>query len=83
MLKTISTAFAWAGAWVATTAMVHAGVVVNPPPAVDNDNGNEGLLLLVLLGAVVFAAAKVKAKPVEEGALEVVDAEEGAGTGKY
>jgi hypothetical protein len=83
MLKTISTAFAWAGAWAATTATVWAGAVVTPPPAVDNDNGNEGLLLLVLVGALVFAVAKGKAKPVEQGAPEIVDAEEGAGTGKY
>jgi hypothetical protein len=40
-------------------------------------------LLLVLVGAVVFAVAKGKAKPVEDGAPEIVDAEEGAGTGKY
>ena len=54
-----------------------------PPPAADNDSGGEGLLRLVLIGAVIFAAAKVKAKPVEEGAPEIVDAEDGAGTGKY
>lgn len=81
MLKTISVAFTWAGAWVASTAVVWAGSA--QPPAVDNDSGNEGLLLLVLLGAVVFAVAKGKAKPVEEGAPEIVDAEDGAGTGKY
>ncbi|MES2550435.1 MAG: hypothetical protein V4630_12185 [Pseudomonadota bacterium] len=83
MLKSISTAFAWAGAWAATTATVWAGVITPPPPAADSDNGNEGILLLVLLGAVVFAVAKGKAKPVEEGAPEIVDAEDGAGTGKY
>ena len=84
MLKTISTAFAWVGAWVATTTIVWAGVTPPPPPpAADNDSGNEGLLLLVLVGAVIFAAAKGKAKPVEEGAPEIVDAEDGAGNGKY
>jgi hypothetical protein len=85
MLKLASTAFACAGAWVATTTSLWAGeIIVTPPPAaVDSDNGNEGLLLLVLLGAVVFAVAKGKAKPVEEGAPEIVDAEDGAGTGKY
>lgn len=81
MLKSISTAFVWAGAWAATTATVRAGS--SPPPSVDSDGGNEGLLLLVLLGAVVFAVAKGKAKPVEEGGPEIVDAEDGAGTGKY
>ena len=78
MLKAIATAFAWA----ATTATVWAGAVA-PPPAASSDNNNEGLLLLVLVGAIVFAVAKGKAKPVEEGAPEIVDAEEGAGTGKY
>lgn len=77
MLKTLTTAIAWA----ATSAVAWAGAA--PPPAVDNDNGGEGLLLLVLVGAIVFAVAKGKAKPVEEGAPEIVDAEEGAGTGKY
>ncbi len=84
MLKLASTAFAWAGAWAATTVTVWAGAApVTPPPAADSDNRNEGILLLVLLGAVVFAVAKGKAKPVEEGAPEIVDAEDGAGTGKY
>jgi len=83
VLKAISTAFAWAGAWVATTATLWAGgAVQQPPPAVDNDSGNEGLLLLVLIGAVIFAVAKAKAKPVEEVAPEIVAAEDGAGTGK-
>ena len=82
MLKTISTSFAWAGAWVATTTVVLAGVPA-PPPAVENDSGNDGLLLLVLVGAVIFAVAKGKGKPIEEGAPEIVDAEDGAGTGKY
>ena len=85
MLKLASTAFACAGAWVVTTTSLWAGeIIVTPPPAaVDSDNGNDGLLLLVLLGAVVFAVAKGKAKPVEEGGPEIVDAEDGAGTGKY
>jgi hypothetical protein len=78
MLKTFATAFAWA----VTSAAAWAGAVA-PPPAVDNDNSAEGLLLLVLVGAIVFAVAKGKAKPVEDGAPEIVDAEEGAGTGKY
>lgn len=82
MLKTISTAIAGAFAWAATTAVVWAGTPI-PPPAVDNDNGNEGLLLLVLVGAVIFAVAKGKPKPVEEGGPDIVDAEDGAGTGKY
>jgi hypothetical protein len=84
MLKAASTSVAWAGAWVATAATLWAGEAAPvPPPAVDNDSGGEGILLLVLLGAVIFAVAKGKAKPVEEGAPEIVDAEDGAGTGKY
>ena len=51
-MKAISTAFAWAGAWVATTATVWAGAVPVPPPSVDNDNGNQGLILLALIGVV-------------------------------
>lgn len=82
MLKTILTACTWASAWALTTVTVRAGVPA-PPPAAENDSGNEGLLLLVLVGAVIFAAAKGKAKPVEEAAPEIVDAEEGAGMGKY
>jgi hypothetical protein len=82
MLKTISTAFAWAGVLLATTTTVWAGTQ-SPPPTVDNDSGGEGILLLVLLGAVIFAVAKGKSKPVEEGAPEIIDAEDGAGTGKY
>jgi hypothetical protein len=78
MLKTFSAA----GAWAATTAIVWAGEAT-PPPVADNDSGNEGLLLLVLVGAVIFAVAKGKSKTTEEGAPEIVDAEDGAGTGKY
>lgn len=81
-MKTVTTALTSAAAWVTSYVTAHAGVIA-PPPAVDNDNGNEGLLLLVLVGAVIFALAKGKAKPVEEGAPEIVDAEDGAGTGKY
>jgi hypothetical protein len=84
MLKTASKTLAWAGTWVATAAAVWAGEAAPvPAPVVENDGGNEGLLLLVLVGAVVFAVAKSRSKPVEEGAPEIVDAEEGAGTGKY
>lgn len=74
-------AFAGACLWAATTAAVWAGQ--QQPPAVDNDSGNEGLLLLVLVGAVIFAVAKGKAKPVDDGGPAIVDAEDGAGTGKY
>ena len=81
-MKSLTTAFSLAAAWVATSAAVWAGGV-SPPPVVQDDSGNEGLLLLVLAGAVLFAVAKGKAKPVEEGAPEIVDAEDGAGTGKY
>jgi hypothetical protein len=81
-MKALTTALGSAAAWVASYAVAYAGAAA-PPPAVDNDNGNEGILLLVLLGAVVFAVAKGKEKPVEEGAPEIVDAEDGAGTGKY
>ena len=78
MKKTISTAMIWA----ATSAAVWAGTPV-PPPAVESDNGNEGLLLLVLVGAVIFAVAKGKAKSADQGAPDIVDAEDGAGNGKY
>jgi hypothetical protein len=81
-MKLLSTALASAATWVASHAVTHAGAVP-PPPAVESDSGNQGLLLLVLVGAVIFAVAKGKAKPVEEGGPEIVDAEEGAGTGKY
>ena len=81
-MKAISTAFAWAGAWVATTATVWAGAVP-VPPSVENDNGNQGLILLALIGVVIFAVAKGKSKPMEEGAPEVVDDNSGAGDGKY
>ena len=77
MLKIITTAFAWA----ATTAAVWAGETA--PPAVNNDGGNEGLIALALIGVVIFAIAKGKGKPAESGAPEIVDAEDGAGTGKY
>lgn len=82
-MKSLATALGSAAAWAASVVVVHAGAVVTPPPAVDADNGNEGLLLLVLVGAVIFAVAKGKGKPAEDGAPEIVDAEEGAGTGKY
>lgn len=82
-MKALTMALSSAAAWVASYAVAYAGAAAPPPPAVDNDNGNEGILLLVLLGAVIFAASKVKAKPTEEGAPEIVDAEEGAGTGKF
>ena len=81
-MKAVSTAFGSAAAWVASYAIAFAGAA-SPPPAVESDSGNEGLLLLVLAGAVLFAVAKGKAKPVEDGAPEIVDAEDGAGTGKY
>ena len=84
MLKTISTTVAWAGAWTFTAVSVWAGNAnPPPPPAVDTDSGNNGLLLLVVLGAVIFAAAKVKPKVVDDGGPDIVDAEEGAGNGKY
>lgn len=82
-MKALTTAVGSAAAWVVSYAVAYSGSAAPPPPAVDSDNGNEGLLLLVLVGAVIFAVAKGKAKPVEEGAPEIVDAEDGAGTGKY
>lgn len=81
-MKALTTACGSAAAWVASFAVVHAGNA-SPPPTVEQDSGGEGLLLLVLVGAVIFAVAKGKGKPVEEGAPEIVDAEDGAGTGKY
>lgn len=81
-MKTLTAALSSATAWVASVAVVHAGAAA-PPPAVETDSGNDGLLLLVLVGAVIFAVAKGKGKPVEDVAPEIVDAEDGAGTGKY
>ncbi len=81
-MKALKTTLCSAAAWATSCAIALSGAAV-PPPAVDTDNGNEGLLFLVLVGAVIFAVAKGKAKPVEAGAPEIVDAEEGAGTGKY
>ncbi len=80
-MNKIAWGLAGASVWVTTTVAAWAGQP--QPPAVENDNSGEGLLLLVLIGAVVFAVAKGKAKPVEEGAPEIADAEDGAGTGKY
>lgn len=83
MLKTISTTFAWAGAWAATTATAWAGnVVTPPPPAVNNDSGNDGLLLLALVGVVVFAVAKGVAKPVDQGGPDIVSDDAAGGNGK-
>jgi hypothetical protein len=80
-MKAISSAFAWAGAWLATTATVWAGVAP-PPPSVESDSGNEGLILLALIGVVIFAATKGKGKA-EAGAPAVVDDASGADDGKY
>lgn len=80
-MKAISNVITWSAAWVVTATTVWAGV--SPPPAVESDSGNEGLVLLVLLGAVIFAISKGKAKPVDDGSPTVVDDDAGAGAGKY
>lgn len=80
-MKAISTAIASAGAWITSTALVGAGVA--PPPAVDTESGNEGVLLLALIGVVIFAVTKGKSKAVDDGAPTVVDDASGAGDGKY
>ena len=81
-MKTFATALGWVGAWLASAAVVHAGV--SQPPAASDDGSEAGIILLVLIGAVLLATAgRGKAQPSDSEAPMVVDDDAGAGDGKY